>query len=408
MNARGLAALTLVVWVAWLPACGDSSSTSSDNACNGASFVICDIRVAGCQTATFQAVACLRGVATGAVPPIRTISADDYAAELRAAGNGTAPNPHLLEAQRLLNFDPGQTDTTSVDEQIATQVRLYVAFYSSSTKGVTIIDHGDMPNMQDTQVTLAHEFVHAQQDREINLGGYVQAKVATDDDFLGVKALIEGEAILYQNLFYLRQLGHDPKTAHWSDYWMSLQAEVDASLTNSSIIIDQADRLFPYAYGGPWMLARWQAGGPSAVRATFNEDRAGTVDFIAGMPIGRAIEMPPAVPSASVPAGNKLAFDDRMGAFDVWGYLTRNRLLTTYDPTDWEGDRLQIYASGADTVVYLRLRFANPDTAAAVDGAVRGRADPSLRSKLAADEVALLMSHSTDALAPWLSALAFP
>jgi hypothetical protein len=152
------------VLVALAAGCGDE--------CAGLSTDPCDIRSADCQDETYRTMACLRHAAPGAPPPVRLIAPEQYADELRQSYAASPPDPHGLAQGRLLGFDPSTSDAMSIDERIQTRVDETAAFYSPTTKMVTIIDRPMAPTSSgwSEKEVLGHELVHAQQDRELDLG----------------------------------------------------------------------------------------------------------------------------------------------------------------------------------------------------------------------------------------------
>src|SRR4051794_7419559 len=74
-----LALITLALAAALAGCSGDDEVTCAS------SFGPCDIHDGRCQLDTFTVVACLRDVERGDPPPVRTITQDQYADDLRAA-----------------------------------------------------------------------------------------------------------------------------------------------------------------------------------------------------------------------------------------------------------------------------------------------------------------------------------
>src|SRR5262249_4444879 len=101
--------MTRSVWwrgvISWM--LGSLSSGCYDDSqsdpCLGVGSVACDIRDPACQRGTFIVVACMRGADPGPTPAIRTIDADAFAAELRAALAGR--DQRLAAALRLLDLE---------------------------------------------------------------------------------------------------------------------------------------------------------------------------------------------------------------------------------------------------------------------------------------------------------------
>ena len=172
--------------------------------CHGRDLELCDIAQSDCQQDVYYADLRLRGDGYdpfGGIPPIRTISEDQYRAELeeRAASSPRPAVPWWDAALPLLHLLPstGDTQSTSIDNQVQNTA----AYYSSATREVTVIRHRSQALDENTLLVnmdiLAHELVHALQDRELDLN---PSPTSTDGDFAR-SALIEGDASLYDYLF---------------------------------------------------------------------------------------------------------------------------------------------------------------------------------------------------------------
>jgi hypothetical protein len=113
--------------------------------CPSGTTSLCDIAGMDCVERVFDEVACLRGSMDAMVPPVRMITEAQYADEIRASIVPGSINPFYLEARRMLLFDPGASDDMmSLEELIQQSARFASAFYSQTTKMVTIVVHAEL------------------------------------------------------------------------------------------------------------------------------------------------------------------------------------------------------------------------------------------------------------------------
>ena len=174
--------------------CLAAFALSSGLACSEHPFVTCDITQRACQEDVYYRVLSLRGDGYdpfGGLPPVTVISEADFRAMLvaeQAASAQEGKNP-WDQALVLLHFttttkatgnagvdggasgDAGaatSTATSTIDDEVA---HIY-AFYDQTSRTITIISHPNQTGdhvQEEAMITLAHELVHALQDREIDL-----------------------------------------------------------------------------------------------------------------------------------------------------------------------------------------------------------------------------------------------
>ena len=92
-------------------------------------------------------------------------------------------------------------------------INAIAAYYSSSARrSITVIDraYDDV----DGQVILAHEFTHAIQDIQFNLNT-VGADADTEDGVMGVRGVIEGDAMHTSLAWAYEKLGYLPEEIDW-------------------------------------------------------------------------------------------------------------------------------------------------------------------------------------------------
>jgi hypothetical protein len=351
-------------------------------ACHGPTLELCDIVQPDCQEDVYYAVLRVRGDGYdpfGGIPPIRTISEDEYRAELQnqAASSSEPAMPWWDAALPLLRLLPATGDAQSTS--IENEVENTAAYYSPITRGVTVVSHPSQATDNDALLInmdiLAHELVHAVQDRELDL---TASPTSTDGDFAR-RALIEGDASLYEFLFLREALppGYAlkrPDPLDWFAYLRETNLSDDANVDGNFASLGPpflAARWLVYPLGGLWLADRWDQGGNAAVRHAYAEAPMRSLDFLlppaAAPPAGKDIACAPVVPDAfknpAEPHG--LYGLDSFGAIELFAYLmacgvaSRDALAGALL---WRSDLVFVYfdRQTAKTAVAWRLELANP------------------------------------------------
>ena len=114
----------------------------------------------------------------------------------------------------------------SLDEVIEEYATEIAAAYLTETESVVIIDRGDPLDSQPAVATLAHELVHALQDREIGLEDFYDSVRPSLDGTLAARALVEGEATHYDLVVYAALDGAGPSAINWAGYYTNYQLEM--------------------------------------------------------------------------------------------------------------------------------------------------------------------------------------
>jgi hypothetical protein len=207
---------------------------------------------------------------------------------------------------------------SSGEARVQDRVNHVAAFYSSSTRTVTVIDRGGMhDDRADTQLLL-HELVHAVQDDEI--AGWDGA--STDEDF-AARAMVEGEATLYENLGSLELDGLSVHDANWDGYYGNwIRRRRDAMRTQQSPYY--ATGWFVYPLGGELLTQAYMRGGNAAVRHLQTSWPGRAVAFMAAHDGADAPRGEIDCRAAQPDEGFRLAKRDHFGALQVYGMLTVN------------------------------------------------------------------------------------
>jgi len=346
--------------------------------CGGGCPVLeaCDIRRSACQEHTAKVASCLTGDTT-ARPAVVVVDAQSYVQEQIAGGTEAESDDERAQRRglALLNLMPAQLDAP---ELIRGYWDTVSAFYASDTKQVTILDRGYPLDGGNAVSTLLHELVHALQDgREPS---YPEAEPDDDDGSMARTGIVEGEAVLYEDLARARGFGVDPDDVDWDDVFVEYQASSWSQVIASSAAYLLAWRYFPYAFGGRYVRDAWTERGSSGVRELFAEPPTSTRQILAGYaqppPASPGPELaaawredPDVVASPVLPAQYEPVSHAHFGAW-LFEIFKQRRLRSPAEGvprgSGLLGDVLSIFHEPAtdDVSVFWRLRF-DDNTAAA-------------------------------------------
>jgi hypothetical protein len=364
--------------------------------CNQRTLTSCDVTQRACQESVYYRMLSLRGDGYdpfGGLPPVTVITEDEFRAQLESeqasatAASGPSPWDKALvllhfstststpgsDAGVATNSDAGG-DAGSGNSSIDDQVTHIYAYYDPQTKTVTIISHptqtGDHAQEQ-AMITLAHELVHALQDRELDLN---KQDFRNDDEYLAYNAIIEGDARFYENLFYmdvLRMQGltaRDPDVLNWPD------DELDYAYSNFDRLGSPlfAARYLMYAFGAKYEATLYRSGGNAAIRHGYAKAPIRTVGFMVGPdgvvpPVGLGnVSEPPVVCALLEDPTNKDG--PKMGAAQFGAVLFYTFLrgwgvdhdVAFSTAQTWTGDYLlvQVTSDFSTTAVSWRLEFS--------------------------------------------------
>ena len=279
-----------------------------------------------------------------------------YVADSFAKDNPTDvidANERLLKAFDLLPED-ASLSKLYVD-LLGSQV---AGLYSPDDKSLYVVSRsGNLGPAEKT--TFAHEFTHALQDQNFDLGTLKLDEIGSGDRSLGRLALAEGDAVLSQSAWqtqYLSQAelfeliaqsANDPSSAQL----LSMPAVLRDSL------------LFPYTTGLSFVSTLQSGGGWAAVNDAYRRPPASTEQIIhpekydaAEAPIG--VELPNDL-ATRLGSGWKVALEDSFGEFQmgVWlrGNTSINAGVANQAAAGWGGDRV-VVVDGPNGVWGVALR----------------------------------------------------
>jgi hypothetical protein len=320
----------------------------------------CNIGNGDCQRTIYESVAAMLGE-DGALPPIRTISVEQHANEVRAGLDLDQLTGEDARSRglRLLGFIPEVSESVT-----ATQAEYWInqiaAYYSRGSGSITVINR----NYEEisAQALLAHELTHAIQDRQFGLNE-VSRGANTEDGVMGVRGVIEGDAMHSSLAWTYDQLGFAPEEIDWDEIHGERQAGSKRSASNPEVALIDSAANFPYSYGFDYMTSATLAGGLEGRAAAFELPPATALEVMAPF---EATLSPFDFPEVAHPApidGNEVQVENRFGAWYLYGFL-RRRGMSDYEAwttaLSWLGDELAIYQNDTEVVAVWRVRFNHP------------------------------------------------
>jgi hypothetical protein len=251
-----------------LLACGCASNDEVDPCRHR----VCDIDELECIEQVSATVACQLGETEVLVPVVRFVSADELLAELEAEVEPLTPE----QEQDVTDYYRGEAlvglmPATYEYEPPAFAVADWAAAFYSTTDGeiVVITDNFDSSDPETGYRVLVHEMVHAYQDHARDLDTVFETHATSFDRSLGLRAAIEGEAMVYQAFAEVELAGLRPARVDWDGYFAQLRdyALGEAATTNEPSM--RVAGLFPYPYGVEFMYYAHEQDGRTGIDAVF-------------------------------------------------------------------------------------------------------------------------------------------
>lgn len=343
--------------------------------CSQRDLPVCDITERACQVDIYYRMLGLRGDGYdpfGGLPPVSVISEDQYRDWLIAEiQQRSQDGPSIWDrAFDLLHFTSngspdggagGDAGGSTIDDEVA---HTY-ALYESAKKTITIIAHPGQTSATDREdgmVILAHELVHAIQDRSIDM---FKNDVQTSDEYYAYDALIEGDARFYEYLFAREISGFLDASL---DQALTLpQRELDNIYTNfagtsTPLFLAQ---LLVYPLGAAYEANAYKSGGNAAVRHGYGEEPRHMVGFL-GDGMGRfpSVVVEDVCPyyTDALPVSKTSAAADQFGALMFYAFLRGWKVdhATAYASAQaWTGDYMLVQSLGDTTAVAWHLQFSS-------------------------------------------------
>lgn len=335
--------------------------------CEDQSFETCNIGDSGCRRRIFSTVRCLRGNEDAELPPVRTISVEEYEAEVTASYEAIDEQDEVetgFYERAFVLLGLATIGDFSAEQQVSLATNTVAAYYSSANKDVTIIERDGSEDDTDATLTLAHEFVHALQDQEHDLTRLSEAQGDAYDAYLALRCLTEGEAVLYEGMFSVAVWGLTVDQVDFRAHFMASVPWAEEQLADQSPIL-ASPRYFPYTYGGRYVFNAFDRGGRKGVNDLFGAPPNATLPVMLSETELVSLETEPVAPAAGeAPEGLELLSEDVLGAWIVGKFLLEQGASPTEPQValEWRGDRLEIYVSETSGVaVRWQVRLSSAE-----------------------------------------------
>jgi len=250
-------------------------------------------------------------------------------------------NERLLKGLGLLPADAnlGELYVKLLGEQVA-------GLYSPDDKQLYVVSRsGKLGPTEKT--TFAHEYTHALQDQNFDLGSLKLDEVGEGDKGIAGLSLVEGDATLVMSLWQIQHLSQADLLQLLGE---SLNPEVTASLDAMPKVL-QESLLFPYTAGLSFVQALQASGGWGAVNAAFRDPPASTEQVLhpekyASHEAPVDVTLPADLPAKLGPGWTK-GLEDTLGEFQLKVWLDQAGGGSGGPSADtaaagWGGDRVML------------------------------------------------------------------
>jgi hypothetical protein len=326
----------------------------------------------------FRELAALRGLPAPGPPPRLVVRSREERRRYVAAELARRYPPPRLEAERRAliawglippAFDLGAFLTDLVVEQAA-------AYYDPVGKAMVLAPW--LPP-DEQAAALAHELVHALQDRQVPLDAFLAPVPGRSDATLARQALIEGEAVALSHDLGLRRQGQTLATL--ADV-RRLQEAIERSPTGP--VLGRAPAFlrtaltFPYAAGLGFVHHLARERGWAALSDLYADPPRSTAQilhparYLDRREDPEAVVLPPL--GLALGAGARRVIEDDLGEFTLGQVLAAGGAPVDVD--GWRGDRYALWttAGGGDVLVALVAWETAPRAAAFAEVFARSQA----------------------------------
>jgi hypothetical protein len=268
----------------------------------------------------------------------------------------------------------------AVDTMISERTKFIWGLYRSTTsKDILIVDHGADFDAASASPVLVHEFVHALQDREVDLTQFQITFGKTGDASLAVRSIIEGEARLHETRYRASVLGLDPAEIDWPRRFENSVNRDEAYLLMQPSPLTATSQEFPYQWGARYVYKRWAPDGMGGVHGLFLAPPVTTRVLMATVDVLVAPEPAPDLPALpGAPLGWTRVDTDVLGAWGLFLAMTEgspgaDRTGVEALALSWRADGVGVYEgpAGAAAVVW-RIDMGSPTSAAQAAALLQG------------------------------------
>ncbi|MGB5221658.1 MAG: hypothetical protein WBN60_11565 [Polyangiales bacterium] len=402
--ARGPMMTVMLALMAAASGCGDDSVPAAPEVATE-DLVRCDITTSGCQRGIYTSVAASLDASGYSMPNIRTISVDQHADEVRSGLdlNDLTGEDAETRGLRLMGFIPPASESLS-GTQAEYWITQVAAYYSRSNNSITVVDREYEPGV--AQLILAHEFVHSIQDSQFNLNT-VGSGANTEDRVLGVRSVIEGDANYSSYAWFFETRGDRPDDIDWTAIHEEGTTRLQERAADPEVALLDTASSFPYSYGFQFMTDTVLTEGLAGRAAAFGAPPETTAEVMRGYGMGAPLVDFPDVAHPAPVEGNEVAFENRFGAWYVYGALRRQGLEhdDAWDiALSWVGDELAIYDDGEAVTAVWRVRFEDEATAELLSDGINEGGSEGARSAVAfGEDTFVFAAESLDTLIAWAS-----
>lgn len=390
----GAAALGVVVG---LIGCGD------DGAGNLPYELSCNITDSNCQRTIYDSLAATLDAEGFDRPQIRTISVAQHEQEVRSGLdlNDLTGDDASTRGLRLMGFIP--EDAGSLTEtQAEYWIRQVAAYYQRGSHSITVIDR-DYEAIG-AQTLLAHELTHAIQHSQFDLST-VGVGANTEDAILGVRGVIEGDAMHASFDWAYQKLGYLPEEIDWDAIFDEREGGARDNAADPSVALVDSASGFPYSYGFDYMRSVFVDRGLAGRAAAFDSPPSSTIEHMLGFGAPQPVFDFPDAAHPSPVAGHLVEARDRFGAWYVYGFLRRRGMSDSAAwsaALSWLGDELAIYESASSLVAVWRVRFDHALNASVLADEVNSDVrDVAWSAVLYEDDAYVFAAENEQALLAW-------
>ncbi|MDH3728988.1 MAG: hypothetical protein OER77_15765, partial [Myxococcales bacterium] len=288
-----------------------------------------------------------------------------------------------------------------IETEIDYQVSAIAAYYSSGNRSITVIDRDY--EVVSAQSILAHEFVHAIQDRQFGISS-VYANVDTTDGVMGARTVIEGDATYSSFAWVYDKL---ESAVDWDQLYLDFQEGSRLEAADPEVPIIASASGFPYSFGLELLGRATQAQGLSGRAAFFMAPPPSALDSMVGYESFVTSGFTPIdAPADAFPAPvaeSELTYEDRFGAWYVFATLLREGFdedTAWLYARLWIGDELGIFENGSEVVAVWRIRFA-VDPSFVVDAINQSGRNVAWSAVAQDNDVFIIAAESDGSLALW-------